>query len=101
MIHLDSPTVDFLSHLLPLTFFFFSLNHLKVGAGSGTRGKFKNEGTCVYLWLIHVDIQQKPPQHCKVIILQLKINRQFPGGSMAKPLHSQCRGPGFNPSSGN
>ena len=23
MIHLDSPTVDFLSHLLPLTFFFF------------------------------------------------------------------------------
>ena len=55
MIHLDALTVDFLSHLLPLTFFFF-LNHLKAGTGSGTRGKFKNEGTYVYLWLIHVDI---------------------------------------------
>ena len=29
---------------------------------------------CVYLWLIHVVVQQKPTQHCKTIILQLKIN---------------------------
>ena len=35
--------------------------------------KFKREGTYVYLWLIHVDIWQKPSQYCKVIILQLKI----------------------------
>ena len=28
----------------------------------------------VYLWLIHVDVWQKPTQHCKAIILQLKIN---------------------------
>ena len=26
----------------------------------------------VYLWLIHVDVWQKPPQFCKAIILQLK-----------------------------
>ena len=32
------------------------------------------EGTYVYLWLIHVDVQQKPTQHCKAIILQLKKN---------------------------
>ena len=33
--------------------------------------------------------------HNTVIILQLKINRDFPGGPAAKTLHSQCRGPGF------
>ena len=29
----------------------------------------------VYLWLIHVDVWQKPKQYCKAIILQLKINK--------------------------
>ena len=37
-------------------------------------GRFKREGTYVYLWLIHVDIWQKPTQFCKAIILLLKIN---------------------------
>ena len=32
------------------------------------------EGTCIYLWLIHVDVRQKPTQYCKAIILQVKIN---------------------------
>ena len=36
------------------------------GEGGGSRG------THVYLWLIHADIWQKPPQHWTVIILQLK-----------------------------
>ena len=36
-------------------------------------GRLKREGTCVYLWLIHVDVWQKPTQHCKAIIVQLKI----------------------------
>ena len=31
-------------------------------------------GIYIYLWLIHVAIQQKPTQHCKSIILQLKIS---------------------------
>ena len=32
------------------------------------------EGRDMYnLWLIHVDVWQKPTQHCKAIILQLKI----------------------------
>ena len=26
----------------------------------------------VYLWLIHVDVWQKPTQYCKAIIFQLK-----------------------------
>ena len=37
--------------------------------------RLKREGTCVYLWLIHIDVWQKPTKHCKTIILQLKINK--------------------------
>ena len=43
--------------------------------GREVGGKFKKEGTCVYLWLIHVDVQQKLTQYCKAIILQFKINQ--------------------------
>ena len=35
-------------------------------------GRVKREGTYAYLWLIHVDIWQKPAQYCKAIILQFK-----------------------------
>ena len=31
----------------------------------------------------------------------VKINRDFPGGTVAKTPHSQCREPGFIPQSGN
>ena len=37
----------------------------------------RREGTYVYLWLIHLDVWQKPTQYCKVIFLQLKINNFF------------------------
>ena len=33
-------------------------------------------GTYVYLWLIHIDVWQKPTLHCKAIILQLKIKEK-------------------------
>ena len=36
--------------------------------------RFKREGMYLYLWLIHTVVQQKQTQHCKAIILQLKIN---------------------------
>ena len=39
----------------------------------GLGGRLKKEGICVYLWLIHVVLRQKPTQHCKAILLQLKI----------------------------
>ena len=39
--------------------------------GEGVVG-VQDGGTHVHLWLIHVDIWQKPSQYCKVIILQLK-----------------------------
>ena len=38
-------------------------------------GRFKSEGTYVYLWLFHVDIWQKPAQYCKAVILHLKMNK--------------------------
>ena len=37
-------------------------------------GRLKRERTYAYLWLIHVDIQQKSTQYFKAIIIQLKIN---------------------------
>ena len=40
------------------------------GVGGGRR--VQDRGTYVHLWLIHVDVWQKPPQYCKVISLQLK-----------------------------
>ena len=36
-------------------------------------GRLKRRGTYVYLCLIDV-VWQKPTQHCKAIILQLKLN---------------------------
>jgi hypothetical protein len=30
-----------------------------------------------YMWLIHVDVWQKPTLYCKAIIPQLKINEYF------------------------
>ena len=42
----------------------------------GGGGRFKREGTYVYLRLIRVDVWQKPTQYCKAIILQLKITKR-------------------------
>ena len=35
------------------------------GVGWEVGGRFKREATCVYLWLIHVDVWQKLTQYCK------------------------------------
>ena len=43
-------------------------------AGGGDGKEVQEEGIYVYLWLIHVVIQQEPAKHCKAVILQLKIN---------------------------
>ena len=45
-----------------------------MGWGLGGGREFQREGTYIYLWLIHVDVWQKPTKYCKAIILQLKIN---------------------------
>ena len=46
----------------------------KLEGWDGVGGACKREGTCVYLWLIHVDVWQKPTQYCKAIILHIIIN---------------------------
>ena len=54
--------------------------------GFGVGGRFKREGTYVYLWLIHIAVWQKPTWYCKAIILQLKKKAWF----FAKNVHSEC-----------
>ena len=52
----------------------------------GSRGR----GTYVYLWLIHVDVWQKPTQYGKAIILQFKLHFKIwgsgntPSGSLSQ-----------------
>ena len=43
------------------------------GVGGGK--EVQEEGTYIHLWLTHVDMWQKPAQHCKAIILQLNTNK--------------------------
>ena len=52
-------------------------DNLKGSEGVEMGGRFKKEGTYVYLWLIQVDVWQKPTNYCKVIIFLLKINIFF------------------------
>ena len=49
-----------------------SLPYLKPSRCGG--GRLKKEEIYVWLWQIHIVVQQKPTQHCKAIILHLKIN---------------------------
>ena len=42
-------------------------------------GRLRREEARLYLWLLHVDVWQKPIQYCKAIILQLKINSKREG----------------------
>ena len=51
-----------------------SVTTCRGGMGWEAGGMFKVGGTCVYLWLIHVDVWQKPAQPSKAIIHQLKID---------------------------
>ena len=47
------------------------------------RGGVRREGTYVHLWLILVDVRQRPAQYCKAAILQLKAKN---GGQFKRPL---------------
>jgi len=50
------------------------LDDLEGWDGEWVGGEFKREGIYAYIWLIHVAVQQKLTQHCKAMILQLKVN---------------------------
>ena len=40
--------------------------------------RFKRNWTCVYVWLIHVDVWQKPTQHCSYTSIKKKKKLDFP-----------------------
>ena len=50
-------------------------NTLEGWGGVGGGRAVQEEGDIYILWLIHVDIWQKPTYYCKAIIFQLKINK--------------------------
>ena len=50
--------------------------------GREVGGRFKREGTYVYVWLIHVEVWQKPAQYYKTIILQLEIKKKKSGSAL-------------------
>ena len=54
-----------------------------VGDGEG----FRREESYVYLWLIHVDVWQKPRQFCKAIILKLKSFLKDPNFQLQNKCH--------------
>ena len=47
-----------------------SVSTKRGGMGREMGGRFKRAGMYVYLWLIHVEVQQKTTKFCKAIILQ-------------------------------
>jgi len=42
------------------------------GMGREVGEESRREGSHVFLWVIHVDVWQRPSQYCKLTILQLK-----------------------------
>ena len=40
--------------------------------GREVEGRFKREGTYVYLWLIHVGVWQRPTQYCNYPLIKNK-----------------------------
>ena len=63
--------------------------------------RFKREGTYVHLWLIHVAVWQRPTQHSKAIILQLKINIFFKSLQITNAGEGMERGEAFYTVGGN
>ena len=50
-------------------------NNLEGWGGEGDGREVQEGGDIyIYLWLIHVDVWQKPTKFCKLINFQLKIN---------------------------
>ena len=58
-------------------------------------GRFKRDGTYVYLWLIHVDIWQRTTKFCKAVILRLK-NKLIFKKERPKAPGSKCHSQGSN-----
>ena len=53
-------------------------------------------GNVTYLALIHVDMWQKPTQHCKTITLQLKTNKFLNEKKLNEEIKCSAQCPGCN-----
>ena len=53
-------------------------------------------GNVTYLGLIHVDMWQKPTQHCKTIILQLKTNKFLNENKLNEEIKCSAQCPGYS-----
>ena len=62
-------------HILPLCLFNLYAEYIMRNAGldEAQAGIKIVERHTLTLWLIHVNVWQKPPQYCKVISVQLKL----------------------------
>ena len=49
-------------------------NNQEGWGGEGDGRVIQGVGTHVHPWLIYADVWQKPPQYCKAIRFQLKLN---------------------------
>ena len=68
-------------------------DNLERSDGVGGGREVQGGGTSVSLWLIHVDVWQKPTQHCKALILQLNINLEkieIPYAGKNNDIHMTC-----------
>ena len=57
------------------------------GMGCEMGGRVKTT-KLMYLWRIHIDIQQRPTQYCKAIMLQLKNRKKTHKKRKVQPLYS-------------
>ena len=58
--------------LMHIFLIFSHLSIIHMYFSSHILGDYPNKSIYVYLWLIHVDVWQKPAQFCKAVIFQLK-----------------------------
>ena len=50
-------------------------DNIEGGMGREAGGSFQRREACVYLWLLQVDIWQKPTQYCQAIVLRSKTSK--------------------------
>ena len=62
-------------------------DNLEAWGGVGDAEGFERGELYVYLWLIHVDVWQKPRQFCKAIILKLKSFLKDPNFQLQNKCH--------------
>ena len=74
--------------LIQIPYLGFKNQGMRGGMGGGGREVQEGGDICMYtyLWLIHLDVWQKPTQYYKADILQLKINFKEKQGFFSFPI---------------